>query len=156
MEVGKHLVRIKDYGISQSKAGGLTIFIDVEKDGDTKRWYGSPYKRDGELNDMCVAQLAACGFDPSKGFDRLGEGIEGGALITDEDIDCAVALEMNGKGEQEARIKWLGVNPTPRLSADEVKQLVTTEQQEKLKASAAKFKPRARKVKQDPDEPVPF
>jgi hypothetical protein len=156
MEVGKHLVRIKDYGLSQSKTGGLTIFIDVEKDGDSKRWYGSPYKRDGEVNEMCIAQLAACGFDPSAGFDKLGEGVEGGALITDEDIDCVVANELNGKGELEPRLKWIGINPTPRLSADEAKQIVTSEQQQKLMASASKFKPRARKKKQDPDEPVPF
>lgn len=156
MEVGKHLVRIKDYGINQSKAGGMFVFIDIEKDDVTLRWYGSPIKKDGTPNEMCLAQLVACGFDLEKDISSLGEGIDSGLLVTDEDIDCVVANEMNGKGEMEAKVKWLGVNPTPRLSTDEVKALITDEQRDKLKALSSKFKTRTRKKVASPDEEVPF
>lgn len=157
MEVGKHLVRIKDYGISIAKSGGLTVFIEVTKNGESMRWFGSPIKKDGNPNDMCLAQLTACGFDPSvNSIEDLNGGPESQILITDEDIECQIGPETSPIGDTLIRIKWIGAPPKKVLGQDEIRGLMTDEQRAALKASASKFKVRKKAPKQDPEEEIAF
>lgn len=157
MEEKQCWVRISDYGVSKTKAGGVQVFIDVYKDGDKKRWYGSPFKKDGSLNDMCILQLAACGFDPSihKILD-LEAGPASEILVTDEDVECEIGPETAPTGEQIMRVKWIGAAPRQTYSREELKALVTDEQEQALKSAANKFRVRKKKVKLDPEEDIAF
>lgn len=157
MEVGRHVVRVVDYGISRTKAGGVTVFAEIVKGSESMKWYGSPFKKDGELNDMCISQLVACGFDPENNeIKDLQKGVDSGLLITDEDLDCEVAMEMGPDGTDLLKVKWLGCSPVSRLSTEEAKELISDEKEKKLKASASKFKVRKRKPKENPGEAIPF
>lgn len=157
MEAGNHLVRIKDYGVSVSKSGSMNVFIEVTKNGESMRWFGSPMKRDGTPNEMCLLQLAACGFDPSSdSIEDLNKGLDSGLLVIDEDVECQVGPETSPTGDIVLRMKWIGAAPRKTLSTEEVKALITDEQRAALKTVSGKFKVRKKSVKQNPDETIPF
>lgn len=157
MDLGKNLSRINDYGITQTKGGSLQIFINFNVAGESSTWYGMPYKKDGEVNDICLMQLATCGFDPAANtFEHLALGLASGILITDEDVDVYVADVVQPDGSLRRRINSIGEFGPKRVSASDTTALTTAEQKEKLKAAAGKFKVRQKKEKQDPDEALPF
>lgn len=159
MELGKNSARIVDYGITKTKLGSAQVFVKLLVAGvhDTT-WYGVPFKKDGEVNEFMMTQLAYCGFDLSRQtIEDLAAGMESGILITDEDIDVYVRNETNGSGDLVPRVNTLGSVGPIRVDEQDLKVLISQEQSDKLKASASKFKARKKSAKKDnPSDDVPF
>lgn len=147
MELGRNSARIIDYGLSKTKLGSAQVFIKllVEQTGGSKEvtWYGVPFKKDGEVNEFMMAQLAYCGFDPSvNSIEDLSNGIDSGILISNENIDVYVRDETSPSGEIVRKINTLGPMGPMRIATEEAKALISGEQASKIKALASKFKPR--------------
>lgn len=158
MKVGKNLGEIIDYGVTKTKLGSAQVFIRIAfEDGSESTWYGVAVKKDGEANEIMLAQLAHCGFDFSKNdVMDLFEGPSSGLLIMNEKIDVYCRNEMTQTGELALKISSLGAIGPNRVDVDEARSLLTSEQADKIRAIGSKFKPRQRKAKQNPEEPTPF
>lgn len=158
MELGKNLGRIVDYGTTLTKAGSLQVFIKFAVGREESTWYGSPFLKDkDEPNDMCLMQLAQCGFDVSSNEpSELSAGIDSGLLITDEDIEVIVADETMPNGDLKRRIKTIGELGPTRITAQKAKELISDAKKAKLKEAASKYKVRKKVQKKNPEEPTPF
>lgn len=156
--MGKNLGRITDYGTTKAKSGSVQIFIKFQIGGEESTWFGSPYKKESDdVNDMCLMQLAYCGFDPElHEIDALSQGLDSGILITDEDIDLVIADQTLPNGDIARRIKSIGEFGPVRITSEETKSLVSDTKKQKLKASAGKFKVRKKVEKEDPTLETPF
>lgn len=142
MKEGKNIARITDYGLTKTKLGSAQIFIKVDfLEGGSATWYGVAFKKNGEPNDMCLKQLAYCGFDfETNTIDQLAYGPLLSLLRTD-DIDVYCRHETAPNGEQVLRINSIGELFGPqRVEADEAKQMLDKDALEKLKNAGSKFK----------------
>ena len=147
MELGRNIARITDYGISKTKLGSVQVFVRllVESTDGSKEvtWYGVPFKKDGEVNEFMMAQLAYCGFDPATNtIEDLSKGIDSGILITTENIDVYARDETSPSGEIVRKINTLGPMGPIRIDGEEAKTLISTEQAAKIKSLASKYKVR--------------
>lgn len=157
MEIGKHLARITDYGITTTKDGKAQVFVTFHVSNESGTWYGMPLKKDGEANDMCLMQLASCGLDLAiNTVEDLSKGVDSNILITDEDIEIHVKEVMQNDGSMKRRIDSIGEFGPARVTAAEVVNLISDAAREKIKSVAGKFKVRKKTVKENPKEDVPF
>ncbi len=155
MELGKHAARIIDYGLGKTKAGEVSVYIRFKIGSEEPLWFGSPFKKDGNPNDMCLQQLAEAGFDfEARTINDLYHGLTSGCLITDEDINVMVADRVQGDGQTKRQIDFIGERGMPKISAEEAKALLDEQRLASLKGAGTKF--RSRKKKDKPEDIVPF
>lgn len=152
MEVGKHLAKIVDYGLSESKAGNASVFIKFQvASGDTITWYGS--LKEGKASEITLNALLECGLS-SDDINGLSGGLDSNLLITDEDIDIEVRKEFDQNGVERLRVKYVGsAKEIERISAEKARTLIPASVNMLLREMKKNKKP---KVKKDPDFEIPF
>lgn len=156
MEVGKNIGRIRDYGISATKAGKAQVFVQVVfTNGEEATWYGYPLKNDGELNESFMRQLCYAGFDPSKNnLQDLQFGKDSEALDTTSDIDFYAREERAPNGDMQIRLNSIGPFGPARVSSEAIKELIPQTLEDKIKSLAGRFEVRSRSPK--PSDSIPF
>lgn len=111
--------KISNYGSGIGKTSGKTyIFIDFNVEGVGMKWFGSPMKQDGTLNQMFPVQLAAAGFDASKNsLADLSAGYGSNVLNEHGAVKVRVVQKQNGQGIMEWSVAWVG--ESKRISKEE-------------------------------------
>jgi len=157
MILGLNKGRIVDYGVAKSKSGSSQVFVHINISGEVVKHYMYPFKKDGEVNDYVMQQLVYAGYDPATMvIDALAFGVESDMLITNEDLDIFAKEETNNIGQLQLRVASIGAVSGGRLSYAEVKDIITAEQINKVKALASKYTARVRVKKEDPSEEIGF
>jgi hypothetical protein len=102
--------KITAYGSGIGKTSNKAYFyIDFNVDGVGMRWFGSPVKLTGELNQLFVSQLAAAGFDAARhSLAELGAGMGSNVLNENGTVKVRAVQKPNGRNEMEWSIAWIG------------------------------------------------
>ena len=106
---GTFTAKIKDYGISETKAGDPQIFIGFEyMENDIQRnmtWFGS--LKDGKGREITFGALRNCGFS-GKSFYDLAEGSDSGLL--DNNRELSIVIQPNEwEGKTTMRISFINI-----------------------------------------------
>lgn len=121
---GKYIARVLNYGIGNTKAGdpqAIVQFQFKDNDGDqhSLTWFGSfkekalPYTLDALL--YCGMK----GNDPAE----LAQGIDGGALDLNQEVQIVVEEQTDDKGRVVPKISWVN-----RLGGNAFKNAITFDQ----------------------------
>lgn len=132
--------RISAYGTDTGKTSGKPYFyIDFNVEGVGVRWFGSPIKKDGTINNLFAQQLAAAGFDTSR--HKLADFSAGtGSNVLNESgtIKVRVVSTVKPNGEPGWNIGWIGESKT--LSKEELTASLPANIDEMMKAVTPKAK----------------
>jgi hypothetical protein len=123
------------YGSGVAKNSGKAyFFIDFAVENEVLRWMGSPIKNDGQINAGFPTQLAAAGFDAERHtVADLSLGYGSDVLNDMGTTKIRVAQKINGSGEKEWAVAWVGESKT--ATVDEVKAAMPKDIDDKLKAA---------------------
>jgi hypothetical protein len=107
MNDGRYSAVVKDYGISETKAGDAQVFIafDVAHGEGTTAltWFGS--LKEGKAQEITLKGLLAAGFT-GKDVTDLIDGPDGGAIPLGTEVSLVIENEEY-EGANRARIRWV-------------------------------------------------
>lgn len=129
---------ISSYGSGIAKASGKAYFyIEFSVENESIRWIGSPMKNNGEINDFFPAQIAAAGFDAEKNsVADISNGYGSDVLNDHGTTKVRVSQVLNGQGEKEWSIGWIGESQTK--TKEETVAALPSDINEKLKGKFPK------------------
>lgn len=107
MKDGRYSAAVKDYGISETKAGAAQVFIafDVTHDDGTSSltWFGS--LNEGKAQEITLKGLLSAGFT-GKDVTDLIDGPDGGAIPLGTEVSVVIESEEYD-GKTTPRIRWV-------------------------------------------------
>lgn len=125
---GKYLGKIIDHGITNTSAGNPQVvlrFDFLDKDGDKHElnWYGT--LKEGKGREITLKALVTCGLTTTD-LSLLCDGVESGALDTENLVNLAVELKVGTDNKERPTIAWIndgtGGGLTNEVPKEEAKQ----------------------------------
>jgi hypothetical protein len=107
MDNGRYNGTVKDYGISETKAGDPQVFVAFDIDGHgSLTWFGS--LKEGKAQEITLKGLLAAGFT-GKDVSELLDGPDGGAIPLGTEVSLVIENEEYpaGSGTMNPRIRWV-------------------------------------------------
>ena len=108
---GKYLAQVVDYSIKSTQKGDpepIIRFKFIDKDGDAHQYNWRGTLKEGKGREITLASLVTCGFSGDD-LSVLCDGVESGALNTEQQVNISVELEKGSDGKEYAKIAW--INP---------------------------------------------
>lgn len=162
---GKFVAHVVDYSIKSTKNGDpepVVRFKWLDADGDQKQlnWRGT--LKEGKGREITLASLVLCGFQGDD-LSVLCDGVESGALNTENPVSISVEIEKGTDGKDYPKIAWIN-DPNAggfkaEMSKDEARQkLGALKLGGDLAAAKSKATPRASAAAVTPIDPsaIPF
>lgn len=102
---GRHMAKVIDYGLSETKAGDPQVRVRFKLDGDGSEitWFGS--LKEGKAQEITVDALLVMGFT---GSDLTAlEGGSGSKVLNEEKSVSIVVEAETYNGKTTSKVKWV-------------------------------------------------